>query len=237
MKIPDDIAYIPCNVKNHGGVRSLSAIRYLVYHYTANDGDSDTNNARYYSKAVNPPASAHYFVDDDSITQSVQDDIVAWAVGGSKWSDCAATGGGTLYGVVTNSNSISIEMCDTRRDGQVMSSEATIANAVALGKWLMGKYNIPVERVVRHFDVTGKHCPKWLMDNDRWAAFRARLTEEDDMKRYQTLDEIKKEAPWASDTIEKLCAARALSGDGTGLDLSYDMLRQFVANDRMGLYK
>ncbi|MBR1897231.1 MAG: C39 family peptidase [Pyramidobacter sp.] len=61
--------------------------------------------------------------------------------------------------------------------------------------------------------------------------------DEDDMKRYQTLDEIKKEAPWAHDTIQKLCAARALSGDGTGLDLSYDMLRQFVANDRMGLYK
>lgn len=59
---------------------------------------------------------------------------------------------------------------------------------------------------------------------------------EEDVKRYQTLDEIKAEAPWAAPTIQKLMKAGALNGDGNGLDLSYDMLREFVVNDRMGVY-
>ena len=67
---------------------------------------------------------------------------------------------------------------------------------------------------------------------------RAIWNEEDlDMKRFNTLNEIKKEAPWAVATVEKLMERKALQGDGTGLNLSEDMLRLFVVNDRMGLYK
>ena len=56
-------------------------------------------------------------------------------------------------------------------------------------------------------------------------------------KRYQTISEIEKTAPWAAATILKLMANGALAGTGTGLDLSTDMLRMFVVNDRMGLYE
>ncbi|MBQ9648622.1 MAG: CHAP domain-containing protein [Oscillospiraceae bacterium] len=59
---------------------------------------------------------------------------------------------------------------------------------------------------------------------------------EDDMKRYQTIEEIKQDAPWAAETVEKLVERKALGGTGAGLDLSADMLRLFVVNDRMGLY-
>ena len=59
---------------------------------------------------------------------------------------------------------------------------------------------------------------------------------EDDMKRYQTLDEIMEQAKWAYPTIKKLVDAHALGGTGSGLDLSEDMLRIFVVNDRMGVY-
>lgn len=245
--ILDNIAFIPCNPKNHGGLRGATAIRYLVYHYTANDGDRDTNNAVYYSRPVTPPASAHYFVDDDSITQSVDDLIVAWSVGGNKWNDCARTGGGKLYGFVTNSNSISIEMCDTNRDGTVLSTEATVNNAIELGKMLMQKYDIPIENVVRHFDVTGKYCPRWLMDNDKWAAFKARLInqteEEEEMQpRYNAISEL---PDWAKQTVTKLVDKHLLNGGGgekdedgrpADLDLSGDMVRMFVINDRAGLY-
>ena len=62
---------------NYGAKRSTSAIKYIVIHYTANDGDSDESNARYFANN-SVKSSAHYFVDDDSITQSVPDHYVAW---------------------------------------------------------------------------------------------------------------------------------------------------------------
>lgn len=179
MGIESKIRALIANPSNYGNGRPTSSIKYLVYHYTGNDGDTASANAQYYRDTL-VKASAHYFVDDKEIVQSVADSYVAWAVGGKKWSDCAQTGGGTLYGVVTNANSLSIEMCDVARDGKLMASEATLDNAVALGKMLMRKYSIPLDHVVRHFDVTGKYCPAYFMDADAWEAFKARLAEKED---------------------------------------------------------
>lgn len=161
--------------KNFGGTRPYSDIKYLVLHYTAVDGDSDEGNARYFQEERMPHTSAHYFVDDDSITNSVPCNYTAYAVGGKKYSDCKITGGGRLYGVVTNSNSISIEMCDTLKDGTHNASEKTTENTIMLCRELMKKYNIPIERVVRHFDVNGKHCPVYFMDEDKWGKFKEKL--------------------------------------------------------------
>ena len=61
--------------------------------------------------------SAHYFVDEKEIVQSVDDLRIAWAVGGNKYPSCAQTGGGTMYGKCKNANSISIELCDAKKDG------------------------------------------------------------------------------------------------------------------------
>lgn len=159
---------------NYGGSRSRSDILFLVLHFTANDGDTDEANARYFQTAGRG-ASAHYFVDDDSVTQSVSDLYVAWSVGGRKWDDCSKTGGGTLYGKASNANSISIELCDTKKDRTVMASEKTLENAVLLIRELMTKYNVPLERVIRHFDVNGKHCPEYFMDSKKWQEFKARI--------------------------------------------------------------
>ena len=166
---------------NYGSARKASQIKYLIIHYTANDGDSDEGNGNYFSNPLNPKSSAHYFVDDDSCTQSVPDLYVAYSVGGSKWNDCAQTGGGTMYGIINNTNSISIEMCDAKRDGVIQATEQTMANTAILAKELMKKYNITIDRVYRHFDVNGKHCPAYMMDASKWAAFKARLTEEEDI--------------------------------------------------------
>lgn len=144
------------NAKNYGSTRSASSIKYLVYHYTANKTDKASSNANYFANNV-VKASAHYFVDDTSVYQSVPDLTIAYSVGGSKYANCSITGGGKMYGVITNSNSISIEMCSN--DGCI--SEATLKNAIELGKSLMKKYNIPITNVYRHFDVTGKSCPGW----------------------------------------------------------------------------
>ena len=162
------------NPRNYGGSRAASQIRYLVYHYTGNDGDMAANNAKYFQNNI-VKASAHYFVDDTTVWRSVPDLKVAWSVGGSKYANADKTGGGTMYGVITNTNSLSIEMCDTIRNGVYQASEATLANAAALGRALMEKYDIPIENVYRHFDVTGKHCPSYLVNAQKWAEFKKRL--------------------------------------------------------------
>lgn len=162
------------NSGNYGGSRNASQIRYLVYHYTGNDGDMAANNAKYFQNNI-VKASAHYFVDDTTVWRSVPDLKVAWSVGGSKYANAHKTGGGTMYGVITNTNSLSIEMCDTIRNGVYQASEATLANAAALGRALMEKYDIPIENVYRHFDVTGKHCPSYLVNAQKWAEFKKRL--------------------------------------------------------------
>lgn len=162
------------NSGNYGGSRNASQIRYLVYHYTGNDGDSAANNAAYFRRNI-VKASAHYFVDDTTVWRSVPDLKVAWSVGGSKYANADKTGGGTMYGVISNTNSLSIEMCDTIRNGVYQASEATLANAAALGRALMEKYGIPIENVYRHFDVTGKHCPSYLVSAQKWAEFKKRL--------------------------------------------------------------
>lgn len=221
------------NRQNYGGVRSAASIKYIVLHYTANDGDHDEDNGVYFADNV-VSASAHYFVDDDSITLSVPELCVAWAVGGPKWKDCATTGGGKMHGKITNVNSISVEMCDTLRNGTMMATEQTMANAAALVKMLMKKYNIDIDHVYRHFDVNGKHCPIYLMDEDAWAEFKERLKERETMQIYKTIKDIPE---WALPTVKKLMAHGSLKGEADGiLNLEHNMLRVLVINDREGLY-
>lgn len=228
---------LPCHPKNRGEVRSTSAIRYLVYHYTSNDGDRAENNARYYRDNV-VSASAHYFVDDEKIYRSVEDARTAWAVGGKKWADCQQTGGGTLYGMCTNSNSLSIEMCDTQRDGRIMATEATLERAAALGRALMEKYNIPIERVVRHFDVTGKHCPAYFMDTVAWEAFKGRLVKQEVGALCAPLQVDNTPDPWAAEAVNRAIAAGVLRGSDTGdlgLHSTVDKQSLAVILDRLGL--
>ena len=221
------------NRKNYGSARAAEKIKYIVIHYTGNDGDTDEGNANYFKNSV-VSASAHYFVDDDSITQSVPDNFVAWSVGGTKWKDCATTGGGSMYGLITNANSISIEMCDTLRNGTIKATEQTMANTATLVKSLMKKYNIDINHVYRHFDVTGKHCPAYFMNASAWAEFKERLKESDTVQVYKTIKDI---PSWALPTVEKLIAHGSLKGDANGeLNLDRNMLRLLVINDREGCY-
>lgn len=89
-------------------------------------------------------------------------------------------------------------MCDTVHDGQIMATEKTLAKAAALGRELMERYNIPLERVVRHFDVTGKHCPAYFMDSWAREAFKARLAPQ--------------EKPWYADAMEWTKTAGIMDG-------------------------
>ena len=154
------------------GTKRGGAIEWLVMHYTANDGDSDTSNGRYFQQPLNPVASAHFFVDDDSITISVPEDYVAFHCGAYHYT----------HPFCRNYNSIGIEMCDAKRDGKVMATAKTIANAADLAAMLCEKYNIPVDHIIRHYDVTGKLCPKyWVDDPDGIVRFRKLVKEAGEM--------------------------------------------------------
>lgn len=169
---------IPANRSNYGGKRKRSEIRYIVIHYTANDGDSAEANGRYFQTRITG-TSAHYFVDNTDIVLSVPEEYTAWAVGGRKYPSADKTGGGRWFGKCTNRNSISIELCDAMRDGRHDFSEKTLENAASLCRELMREYHIPLGNVIRHFDVVGKVCPApFVQDAAAWQAFRERLGDE-----------------------------------------------------------
>ena len=219
-----DIKIKTANRNNYGGKRNIADIKYIVIHYTANDGDTDEGNGNYFANNI-VGASAHYFVDDDSITRSVPDDYIAWAVGGSKYK---YTKGGTFYGKCTNANSISIELCDTKKNGVYDFTEATMKNAAELVKLLMEKYNVPIEKVIRHYDITGKICPKPFVENEKaWKEFKERLVDNME-KRYNKISELPQ---WAKPTIQKLVDSGKIA-DGNKLDMSEDMLRVLVIMNR-----
>lgn len=138
--------------------------KYIVIHYVGAVSTAKANAEYFY--AVNRRASAHYFVDENEIYQVVKESDSAW--------HCGTTG--KYYNNCRNSNSIGIEMCCFNNNGTLDISEKVINNTVELTKQLMSKYNIPVENVIRHYDVTHKCCPAPFVNNpNRWNDFKSRL--------------------------------------------------------------
>lgn len=136
---------------------------YIVIHYVGAVSTAK-NNADYF-RSINRGASAHYFVDEKDIYQVVRDEDSAWHCGASKY-----------YCGCRNKNSLSIEMCCYMNKGKLDIKEEVVNKAIQLTKELMNTYNIPVENVVRHYDVTHKNCPApFVEDNKRWVQFKKDL--------------------------------------------------------------
>ncbi len=179
-----EIKTLPCNKDNYGSKRPMDNL-YVVIHYTGNDGDTALNNATYYHRDITK-TSAHFCVDDKDIYSSVPLNHTAYSVGGLKYGSCPWSGGGTMHGIIKNINSINIEMCDNPpKDGKISLTEKTRKNTEDLVVDLMLKYNIPLERIYRHFDVTGKICPAYFIPygeherdgQDRWESFKSNIKE------------------------------------------------------------
>lgn len=158
----------PTNSGNYNKCDSR-AISYIVMHYTGNSKDLAVNNAKYFQTAGRQ-ASAHFFVDDTTIYQTVELRNKAWHCG---------TSGTYYHAECRNANSIGIEMCCTA--GNYKISAKTKENAAALCACLCKKLGITaagVEKyVVRHYDVTHKQCPAEMAgaSNAEWAAFLAKV--------------------------------------------------------------
>ena len=219
--------FVACNTANYRAGRT-QPVRYIVMHYTAGNGDTAKNNCDYYHRVGGLQASAHYFVDEHGVMQSVREGDTAWHCGARAY----------WHPECRNANSIGIEMCSRKRaDGSYYIKPETVANAAALAKDIMQRYGIDTEHVLRHYDVTGKRCPMpWVDDPAQWTAFKAMLTtntdeeDEDDMIRYNTIEDV---PDWAQDTVRALMAAGALRGDERGeLNLSLDMIRGLMIGTR-----
>ena len=179
-------------------------IKYLAIHYTAG-ASSAPGRAKGMKSSweKSKRASADFGVDDASMVQFNPDprNYRCWSVGDKK---NPYSGGGSLYRIATNSNTISIEICSNLKKGANASkanhegwyfTEAALNNAVKLSKILMRKFNIPLERVVMHYTISGKVCPGvpgWTKaplndingnktgknsDGSEWLKFKKRLEE------------------------------------------------------------
>lgn len=134
--------------------------KFLVFHYVGAQSSTAANNATYFYNG-DRQASAHYFVDDNEIWQSVEDLCGSWAVGNTRTE-------------VNNQNSINIEMCCMGPN--LLVTETTENNAIELGAYLMKKHNIPMSNVRSHYEVTakGKLCPNFA-NTSRWNTFKSKL--------------------------------------------------------------
>jgi len=107
-------------------------VKYIVVHDTGNSSRGANADAHYrYFNGGDRQASAHYFIDENQIIQTVEDFNAAWHCGD----------GNGKYGI-TNHNSIGIEIC-INADGNYNKA---VSNAIELVKFKMKQYSIPIKR-------------------------------------------------------------------------------------------
>lgn len=195
-------------------------VEYIVVHYTANSGDTAKNNADYFAREKTG-TSAHYFVDQSEVWQVVKDSDTAYHCGSKN----------PVHPYCRNSNSIGVEMCDSLTS----VPEATMERTAELVRELMGRYEVPVDRVLRHYDVTGKNCPApWVRAPGEWDRFKEML-EGDDMTEdqvraivrdeYKKMEEQRAAEPadsWAEPYIRKAIEIGAMTNVGTGSEPKID---------------
>jgi len=162
------INFKQCHASNYR-VGVNKKIKFLVIHYTGNNGDTAAGNASYFANTDNLKASAGYFVDGNEFWQSVKDSDIAYHCGATTYK----------HPYCRNSNSIGIEICSKKdAQGNFYFEPQAISNAIILTRYLMDLYNIPIDCVIRHYDCTGKNCPApFVQDYSQWVDFKKRLME------------------------------------------------------------
>lgn len=129
----------------------LLGVSSLFVHYTANADTTARQNRSYFQGLAvshETSASAHFIIGyDGEIIQCIPFDEIAYAVKGR------------------NYDSISIECCYLDESGKF--TDATYKSLIELLAWLMGRYDLTVEDVLRHYDEGGKNCPKYYVENEQ----------------------------------------------------------------------
>ena len=132
-------------------------IKGIVIHYTANPGSTAMQNRNYFEGLKDShvtKASSHFIVGlDGEIVQCVP-----------TWEEAYASN-------ERNKDTVSIETCHLKEDGRY--TKETYESLVRLTAWLCKKFDLTENDVIRHYDVTGKICPKYFVeDESAWEKFR-----------------------------------------------------------------
>lgn len=138
----------------------LTEINGIVIHYTADPGATAQNIRDYFESlgtSGDRSASSHFVVGlDGEIIQMIP--CSEWAYASNS----------------RNSDTLSIECCHPDATG--VFNDATYQSAVNLTAWLCKAFKVDPDNVIRHYDVTGKICPKWFVDDESaWTDFRANV--------------------------------------------------------------
>lgn len=140
--------------------KALKSIKGIVVHYTANPGTSAKANRNYFENLKNKKtkyASSHFIIGlDGEIVQCIPLDEIAYASNDR------------------NDDTISIECCHEDESGKF--NEKTYQSLVHLVAWLCDEYGLEKEDIIRHYDVTGKLCPKYFVEHKReWKKFKKKV--------------------------------------------------------------
>ena len=154
----------------------LNSIKGIVIHWTANPATSAEQNRAYFEslKAQNEKsekakyASAHFIIGiNGKIIQCIPITERAYHVGSLTYKPKAVA---SLSGYPNNCT-LGIELCHPNSAGNF--TEQTIKSAVELCTNLCLQNNLePTKALFRHYDITGKNCPKYFVENENeWQKF------------------------------------------------------------------
>ena len=166
IAVPDYVEqdYIPVNEWSRPGT-PLEDINAVVIHYVGNPGTTARANRNYFASLSSGKegtyASSHFVVGlEGEVVQCVPLTEVAYASNGR------------------NGDTVSIEVCHPDETGEF--SSVTYGRCGELAAWLCREFKLdPETDVIRHYDVTGKECPRYYVENpDAWEQFKADVAAE-----------------------------------------------------------
>lgn len=152
--------------------------KWIAVHYTGVSGASAVAVAKALSRET-ASAGTHYIADEKTIVECVHEDRVAWHIGDGKPDKRHADGYYQMAlqnherwaraGEETpcNANAVGVDICTvcTSNDQSAASTgwivtEGAVTNTAMVVAYLMKKYGIDIDHVIRHADATGKLCPR-----------------------------------------------------------------------------
>ena len=145
---------------------SKAQIEWIVVHYSGIA--TAQGQAAVVARAIQRSereSSTHYVVGEDGIIQLVRDRHRAWHVGGYNTKNkCRAE----------NNNSLGVDLVEHKRNPKSGSvndrdwyfTDKVIQDGAELVAELADRYDIPLDHIVRHYDVTGKWCPRPFVGKD-----------------------------------------------------------------------
>ena len=144
----------------------IESVQYIAIHYTANPGATAIANRNYFENLAtthDTKVSSHFVVGlDGEVVQCIPTSEMSYATNSR------------------NVDTLSIECCHPDETGKF--NEATYDSAVKLSAWLCVRFGLTSENVIRHYDVTGKNCPKYYVENpDAWIQMKSDIAAQIDV--------------------------------------------------------